>query len=415
MSTPAGTTIDQNSVITAQPTLKSHRHCMVVHAYYPVGEPRVQREAEALAEAEAEVDVICLRDHGEPAVETVPGVRVYRLPIHRDKRRGAAGQFLEYLAFFALACLKLTSLYFKRHYQVVQIHNLPDFLVFVALIPRLLGAAVILDLHDLMPEFFMSRFQGRHNGLAVRLVRWQEQLSCRFATHVITVTRPWRETLIQRGVPAAKCSVVMNVADSRIFTGPLPPRPHRDDLHLMYHGTLTYRYGIDLILQAVARVRTRAPKIRVTIHGRGEFLPALEKLTNDLGLQDIVRFSTRLVPIEELPHLLAAADVGLAPYRHDIFTDGILPTKLMEYAALGLPCIAARTTAIETYFHGTLVEFFAPGDVDDLARCIQRLHDHPERLADLAHGCEKFNREYNWPQIRAEYLALVQRLSRRHP
>jgi glycosyltransferase involved in cell wall biosynthesis len=387
---------------------------MVVHAHYPVGEPRVQREAEALVDAGAEVDVICLRDQDEASTALVNGVRIYRLPVRRDKRRGAAGQFLEYLLFFALAFAQVTSLHLKRRYHVVQAHNLPDFLVFTALIPRLMGAAVLLDLHDLMPEFFVSRFGGRADGLAVHLVRLQERLSCRFANHVITVTQPWRDTLIKRGVPLEKCSVVMNVADSRIFTGPLTPRPSRDGLHLMYHGTLTYRYGVDLILQVLAQIRQRAPNVRLTIHGRGEFLSALQQMAEQLHLNDIVTFSTRLVPMEELPRLLAEADVGLAPYRNDIFTDGILPTKLMEYAALGLPCIAARTTAVETYFRDTMVEFFAPGDMDGLARCILKLYDHREHLAELAQGCERFNRRYNWPQIRAEYLALVRRLGR-HP
>ena len=82
-------------------TLK--RHCMVVHAYYPIGEPRVQREAEALTDSGYEVDVICLRQPGEPAHATVHGVNVYRLPVRRHKGRGVPVQLLEYMIFFALA------------------------------------------------------------------------------------------------------------------------------------------------------------------------------------------------------------------------------------------------------------------------------------------------------------------------
>ena len=122
-------------------------------------------------------------------------------------------QLLEYLGFFVLAAWRLLTLHLRRRYGVVQVHNLPDFLVFVALIPKLMGARVILDIHDLMPEFFASKTESDMQSSLVRLLILQEQLSCRFAHQVITVTSEWRETLIRRGVPAVKVAVVMNVAD----------------------------------------------------------------------------------------------------------------------------------------------------------------------------------------------------------
>lgn len=157
------------------------RHCMVVHAYYPVGETRVQREALALVAAGYEVDVLCLRDVGEAAVDHEEGVNIYRLPMKRYKGYGLAVQLLEYLAFFMLTFFKLFSLYPQRRYRTVQVHNLPDFLIFCAIYPKLRGAKLILDLHDLMPEFFAAKSEGDMNSLAVRLVTWQEQISCRFA------------------------------------------------------------------------------------------------------------------------------------------------------------------------------------------------------------------------------------------
>jgi glycosyltransferase involved in cell wall biosynthesis len=385
---------------------------MVVHNYYPIGEPRVQRQAEALAQAGCEVDVICLRRPNEPATQAGGRICIYRLPVRRDKRRGLAGQFLEYLAFFSMAFVQLTRLHLQRRYQVIQVHNLPDFLVFVALVPRLMGSAVILDLHDLMPEFFLSRFGGEADALPMCLIRWQEWISCRFANHVITVTEPWRETLVRRGVDSTKCSVVMNVADDRIFHQRPSLEPRSDgSLHLIYHGNLTYRYGVDLALHAVAKARAKAPDLRLTIHGRGEFLPDLGHLVAELDLQEVVTLSTCYLPMDELPRLLASADVGLVPYRRDAFTDGILPTKLMEYAASGLPAIVSRTSAIEAYFRGNMVEFFEAGDVNGLVNCILRLSSDRDHRTELARNIRQFNERYNWTVQRAEYLALVAGLS----
>ncbi len=389
------------------------RHCMVVHAYYPLSETRVEREAQALIGRGYDVDVICLRANGEPAVESVEGVTVYRLPVQRHKGRGLAVQFLEYLAFFALAFAKLIALHRRRRYRVVQAHNLPDFLVFAALWPKLAGARVILDLHDLMPEFYAARFKSGPTGWPVRLVRWQEQLSCRFADHVITVSEHWRQALVERGVPALKCSVVMNVADERIFHLPENDHlrsPNDSKFRLIYHGTIVERYGLDLAIQAIDQVRHEIPNIHLTILGKGDYVDTLIRMTQELHLDDHITIYDEMRPAQELPRIIRIADVGIVPYRNDVFTDGLLPTKIMEYAALGLPAIAARTTAIAAYFSNTMAEFFEPGDVNDLSHCIRTLYKSPERLVELAQGSKKFNERFNWTRIGAEYVALVERL-----
>jgi glycosyltransferase involved in cell wall biosynthesis len=111
--------------------------------------------------------------------------------------------------------------------------------------------------------------------------------------------------------------------------------------------------------------------------------------------------------------MIKKADVGLVPYRRDLFTDGILPTKLMEYVALGVPVIAARTPVIETYFDETMVQFFTPGEPEDLARCILALHADRQRLTALAQNADRFNQRYNWKAVSAAYVALVERLNSR--
>src|SRR5438552_2458344 len=132
------------------------RHLMVLHSYYPRTAPRTQRQAERLVEAGYEVDVVCLRDVGEPARERYRGVDVHRLSARLDNRN-VARQLLSYLRFFRLAAVRLTRLHRRRRYATIHVHNLPDFLVFSALIPKLRGVPVVLDLHDLMPEFYRGR------------------------------------------------------------------------------------------------------------------------------------------------------------------------------------------------------------------------------------------------------------------
>jgi glycosyltransferase involved in cell wall biosynthesis len=394
--------------MTRQNNGNAKRHCMIVHAYYPLGETRVEREAAVLVDRGYQVDILCLRRPGSDPEEQHRSTQVYRLPVKINKD-SLLQQFLSYVHFFILAAFKVAQLHRRRPYDTVQVHNLPDFLVFCALVPKLQGVPIILDLHDLMPEFYAGRFVQGKGALIVKLIRWQERMACRFADHVVTVSDHWRQALIQRGVPAQKCSVVMNVAEERIFQPPNDPDaylPKGDELRMIYHGAIVQRYGLDLVLEAMAQVRHEIPNIHLTIVGGGGCLEDLQRMTEELRLNGHVAFENGRLA-DELPAILRTANLGVVAYRNDVFTDSLLPTKLMEYAAMGMPAIAARTTAIEATFGGTNVEFFQPGDVEDLARCMRTLHNSPERLAELARGSARFNERSNWTKLGAEYADLV--------
>jgi glycosyltransferase involved in cell wall biosynthesis len=382
------------------------RHAMVVHAYYPVGETRVQREAAALLEEGVAVDVICLRRPGEPRREEVDGVTVYRLPVGRNRSLGVAYQLLEYLAFAALAGARLTLLHLRRRYRSVQVHNLPDFLVFSALVPKLTGSHILLDLHDLMPEFLADRLGRSMAHPLVRMVALQERISCSFADSVITVTEGWRQRLIDRGVAPEKISVVMNVADPDLFV-PRDDEAPADSFTIIYHGTFTRRYGVDLLVEAVAKLRSRVPSVKLLLLGDGDYRMQLESSVACLGLTDVVEFSDEMLEVSDLLPYLQQAAVGVVPNRSSVFTDDLLPTKLLEYVAMGIPVVAARTPMIRSYFDDDMVEFFTPGDADDLADRLAALAGSPERRREMAKAAGTFVDSHPWESIARSYVALV--------
>lgn len=386
---------------------------MVVHSYYPLGETRVQREAMALVERGFDVTVLCLRSGEEARREQVDGIDVRRLPVRRHRGSGLAVQLLEYLTFFVLVAVMLTGLHLRRRFDTIQVHNLPDFLVFAAVVPRAMGTPVVLDLHDLMPEFFAARTEASLDSPLVRAVRLQEQLSCRFASHVITVTDGWRQTLVQRGVSAGKVSVVMNVADAQVFDAAAVPAPpgRADGFNVLYHGTFTHRYGVDLIVTAAALLRERIPDLHVSLLGDGDSRDELVEMVDRLGLEGVVTLSAGMVGVDRLPAAIRAADVGVVPNRRNVFTDGILPTKLLEYVAMGVPVVAARTTTVESYFDDQQVEYFAAGDAEDLAAHLEALHADPERRRKLAENAADFNHAHPWTGIAEQYATVVRRLA----
>lgn len=406
----------RNGLAGGSVDVKSHRrtpirHLMIVHNHWP--DPRVEREARALVADGFQVDVLCARDPYDSPDSGFSGIEVQRLPVWRRRGRGPVLQMLEYLAFMALASVHASMRHARRRYRTIQVHNPPDFLVFAALVPKLTGAKVILDLHDLMPEFYASRFGSSLSALPVRLIAWQERLAARFADRVITVTDTWRRTLEERGVAPDKLSVLMNLPDPAVY-GPdvvEAPMPRAEGpFTFVYHGTITGRYGTDLALRALALARREVP-MRIIIHGYGDLLETLPGLAEELGIAEDVEISTRRLASEELPALLRRADAAVVPYRRDIFTDGILPTKLMEYAALGIPAIASRTPVIEEYFDDSMVRFVPPEDVEALAAAMVEMARGPELRADLARNAAQFIERHSWAATSARYVAMVRSLA----
>jgi hypothetical protein len=169
--------------------------------------------------------------------------------------------------------------------------------------------------------------------------------SCRFADRVITVTDTWRHALAARSTSIEKVGVVMNLADPRFFAWTPRDRTEvRDTWRIVYHGTLTHRYGVDLLLQAAHDVTDEIPEIHVDLLGDGDAREELIALTTALGLDGQVTFSDGMLAVTALSQAICDADVGVVPNRDDVFTDGLLPTKLLEYVAIGTPVVSARTS-----------------------------------------------------------------------
>jgi glycosyltransferase involved in cell wall biosynthesis len=302
----------------------------------------------------------------------------------------------------------------RERFALVQVHSLPDFLVFAALPLRIAGVPVLLDLHEAMPEFFRSRFPGASNPIVHRLLRLQERLSTAAATATITVNESMRDRLVQVGVPAAKIGVVVNSPSlARFDAAAYPRRGFREDgrLRLVYAGALTPTYELDVAIAAVARIAESRPDLDVTLdlYGRGDSEPALVAQVARLGIVDRVVFHGR-IPIEEVPAAIARADIGVAPTRRDLFTDMSLSTKVFEYAAMGKPVVASRLPMIERMFPAGTVAAYPAGDAAAMTEAILAFADDPvAREAAIARTGE-IVAAGSWEREADGYLALVQRL-----
>lgn len=385
---------------------------MLTHSYYEE-DPRVRREAEAIVATGRPVDVYALRRPGDAASGTLDGVSVLRLGVQRHQGAGLGTYLREYLAFLVRAGFALTRAHRRRRYGLVQVHTLPDFLVFAAVPLRLAGVPVILDLHEAMPEFFRSRFHGRAGRFGYALLRLQERAATAFASAVLTVNDALGDRLMAIGVPSSKLTVVPNAPSLRRFDPAIhPPRPFMADgtLRLVYAGALSPIYELDIVLAAIARLRHERPELPVALdlYGRDFAEVPLRDDAASLGVADLVTFHGR-IPIEAVPAAIAGADVGLAPTRRSEFTDFSLSTKSYEYAAMGRTVVASRLPMVERVF-GDDVVTYEPGDAADLAAALLRLVDEPEvREARLARATAHVQ-ALGWEHESLHYLALIEKL-----
>ncbi|SRR5579875_220316 len=380
---------------------------------------RVIRLVEAAAGAGCKVDVICLRQPHQKYYEVCNGVHIYRVPMSRGFGRPLPITILCWCWFLVLAGITVTWLHLRHPYDVIDVHNMPDFLVFSTLLPKLSGAKIVLDVQDVSPELMAVKASKRLRGLVVRMAIWQERISTGFADYVITAGWPFEKLLLQRGVPQDKLAVIINSADPKFFppsrrSASLLPEASEDQrpFILMYHGTLARRNKLEIAIHALALARRVVPHLRLDIQGQGEQVPFLKRLAAELGVSDHVVFSNPCPP-EEVVDFVLHGDLGIIPYGCDGFMELVLPTKCYEYAWMRIPMIASDTPAIRSMFRPESIVLCDPTSPESFAGAIIDLYQHPEKRAQMVAAAAEDYEPYRWELVAERYIQLLTGLSRK--
>ncbi len=391
--------------------------CMVAYTDY-TADARVRREAETLvATGLFSVTFFTLREGKNPRTYKLEGVDVVELDASKYRGQNKIMHFWSYLRFLLLSFLACSKFLFAGKLDAIHIHNMPNFLIIAAILPRLFGKRTILDIHDSTPETFFARYGNAANKMLFRLyfnlMCWEESFCCRLAHNVICVNHVQRDALVRRGIPAEKISISMNVPDPKWFEASKMIRRNGkgETTNLIYHGTIAKRLGIDLAIRAFAKARRADSDMRFYIIGDGEGIAECLELRDLLGLQQYVHFSGKMVPLESLLAILQDMDVGVVANRENTATELMLPVKLLEYVALNIPAIAPRTRAIGHYFADDMVSYFEPGDVDSLARTMLDLCRDATRSKAQAEKASSFLDKYGWEKHREDFIDLYKEIA----
>ncbi len=388
---------------------KSKSIAFVVHSHYPK-DPRVRRQARTLIDDNWRVDVYCLRKQGEKRFEVCDEVNVHRFPVDRHRGAPLIVYLVEYLSFLVLVSLALGYRHLRRRYDVVQVANPPDFLIVSGLIPRLLGARIVFDVHDNSVELADSRFGLTSHSIVGRVIAFAECFATSCANLVLSADAGQMERLIERGLPEAKAHVIWNGPDTTIFRERSGEATNGEFIAL-YHGTVIRPYGCDLLLQAAARLRQRVPALRIDVLGEGEFLESLRSLAQELALEDLVRFHGHCT-VDTVIDKLAQSSVSVIPTRRDRFTDLSVPTRLFESACVGVPCVVTRTETVQRYFPEDALAYFDSGRVDQLADQLERLAANPDVRASLRRRAAECVRPLTWTVQGQKYSRLIDELQK---
>ncbi|HXM93118.1 MAG TPA: glycosyltransferase [Candidatus Dormibacteraeota bacterium] len=387
------------------------RICMVAYTFYE-SDNRVMRYAETLAQLGHQVEVFALQHGSAPREEILCGVKVHRLQSRRVNEKSRFSYFVRILSFLSKSMYHVSKNDLKQKYDLLHVHSVPDFLVFSAILPRLGGRPIILDIHDILPEFYTSKFGTKHGSLIFRLLHFTEWISAKFSSHVIIANHIWQERLCSRSVKPDKCTVVLNSPDRSIFHR-LKERPaSRERFQIVYPGTLNWHQGLDIAIRAFAKISEQVPFADFHIYGEGPTKNNLALLIKDLNLENRILLHAPK-SLRDIARVIESADLGIVPKRKDNFGNEAFSTKILEFMAMGVPVIVSDTRIDRYYFDDSIVRFFRGGDEIDLGRCMLDLIQHPEKRRTLIENATAFVAHNDWTIKKHEYLDLVDKLTHR--
>jgi len=382
--------------------------CMLSYSFYEA-DARIKQYAAALVERGDTVDVIALRQPGQPARASLNGVNVFRLQTITVTERSPLSYLFRITRFLAVSAIFMARRHFSEHYELIHVHSVPDFLVFAAIFPKILGTPVILDIHDVLPELYASKFQLKHDSLLFRFLVFLERISIGFADHAIVANHLWCERVAQRCGRADKCSPIRNYPARRLFNPNLRTRRNGKFI-ITYPGSLNWHQGVDVAISAFAKIKDQMSDAEFHIYGEGPAKESLIRLADGLGVRERVIFHG-LLPTEEIVQVMANTDLAVEPKRAaSEFGNEALSMKIFEFMAVGVPLVVSRTKIHQYYYGDTLVRYYDRDNQDQLAANILLLRNDSSLRSQQVSNALKYVEANNWDVEKNQYLRIVDSL-----
>lgn len=367
---------------------------------------RVEKIVTSLIDDGHEVHLVCRNKRMLRKYEYSKGLHIHRLP--PIIRYSKINEALSFPAFFNPFWIMETNRVIKNvKPDLVLVRDLPLCLMgwFVAKINRL---PVILDMAEDYPEqcknvWKVKGFKLRNvflrNPMLAGIV---ERISIKLVDHLIVVIEESMERLMNLGVPAEKMSVVKNTPvlgnawtiASINLSESLKNTESR--LRLVYVGLLDENRGVSNVINAMPELKKRVKGVSFFVIGSGTYADELQKLAQELGVQDSVIFKG-WIDYKMVPSYIDACDIGVIPHHAIVGWHNTIPNKLFDYMQMGKPLLVSNVKATARIVREEKCGIvFGDNDIDDLVSAVQRLLNPVIRRKLGSRGKEAVIKEYNW-------------------
>lgn len=370
---------------------------------------RVIREAKAAVEAGYNVDFYTLNEDNKILID---GVTIIYSKRSQYKGRNKIKFILSYVYFFIFCLFNLSCKSFSKcRYRIIHVNNMPNFLVFSTIIAKLSGSAIIMDVHDVMPELFAQKFSMNLDSFLIRLLYFEERCSLKFADIIISVNRSCTERFRANKIRKTPIVEILNAADEEIFSPPESKLFDSEELKLVYPATIALvRNGIDILLDAIDTiVKKKVNNVKLSIFGGGEDSELLKSMIIEKSLSNYVHYSGRFIDFSTLNSELENSSVGIIPFPKGYSTDHQMPIKMHEYFVKKLAVVSSDVKLMKDDF-SEIVLLFRAGDPVDLAEKIMLLNDKRELLADYSRKGYEYYKENKWSKYKKVYIELLNSL-----
>jgi len=376
---------------------------VVVTHYFPpeIGAPqaRLSELARTWAEEGDEVTVLTgMPNHPTGIVppeykgarrceELCDGYRVVRTWLYATPNEGFVKKTLGHLSFMASSVV-LGATRIGRP-EVIVVSSPTFFSIGSAwFLARIRRARLVVEIRDLWPAIFVE-LGVLTNRRIIRMLELLELAAYRAADAVVVVTDGFRDDLIARGVPPTKVTTIRNGVDLERFT-PTPDGPGRsesrralgvtdDEMLVLYTGAHGISHGLTSIADAAAELR--GEPVQFAFVGEGAAKAALVDHIAELGLDNVITRDG--VPRDQVPGLLAAADVCLVPLRDVNLFSTFIPSKMFEYLGAGKAVVGSVRGEAAEILRGAGAIVVEPEASHEIADALRALAADPPRRRQM--------------------------------
>lgn len=366
---------------------------VIISQYLPPdisgGGTRAYNYAKCLAQRDYNVTVITAHPHLHSPVpkeykrkttvrEKVDNINIIRVWVPSLLHTSAKKRIILHLSFILFSLIPLFSL--KPDVIFASEPNL--FSIIPAYIySKLRGGKVVRVVDDLWPEIIYERGYVKSRILK-KILNSLANFSYTYPRFILPLTQEAKEYIENAyHINPHKIIVLEHGVDTSIYHY---QEKESSNFCLMYSGVLVESYDFDIIIEAAKRLQKK--DIKFVIRGKGHLLSYLEEKKIKYNL-DNLSFDTNIVPFDQLSGVLSKADVLIIPMKNEQTLNMSLPTKILEYQALGRPIICCSNGSpgkyVERTKSGIRVDY---GDLSAFVEAILKLKNDPVLRKNLGYN-----------------------------